>query len=122
MTMTTESKIDAGALRTPIIIQAPSSASDGCGGVSSTWNTVLTTWAAISTVSQREVYQTGQGSQFTAQVTHRVQIRWPGATLGIAGGMQVVFGTRVFAIQTVENVQERNRILNLMCVEINGVL
>jgi SPP1 family predicted phage head-tail adaptor len=113
--------LDAGALRYQVSIQVQSSTQDEMGGPVAAWTPVLKTWAAIATSSQREVYQSGAGAQFVAQVTHRVQIRWPGAVLGIAGGMRVAFGDRLFQIQTVENVQERNRVLNLLCLEINGV-
>ncbi len=37
-----------------------------------------------------------------------------------AAGMQVAFGVRKFTVQTVENVQERNRVVHLMCLEVNG--
>lgn len=113
--------LDAGVLRHQITIQSQSTAQDPeTGEPSQVWNHVLTTMAAISTASSREMYQTGAAGQFVAQVTHIVKIRWPGASIMIAGGMRVTLGTRTFAIQTVENVQERNRVVNLMCLEVNG--
>lgn len=113
--------IPTGAMRNQIAIQSQSTAQDPeTGEPSQVWNDVLTTMAAISTASSREMYQTGAAGQFVAQVTHIVKIRWPGASVMIAGGMRVMLGTRIFAIQTVENVQERNRVVNLMCLEVNG--
>jgi SPP1 family predicted phage head-tail adaptor len=114
--------IPAGSKRNQISIQSQSATQDTTGGEVDSWNTVLTVMAAIATVSSKEMYQTGQTAQFTAQVTHMVTIDWPGASIPISGGMQVLFGARTFVVQTVENVQERNRVLNLMCLEINGVL
>jgi SPP1 family predicted phage head-tail adaptor len=113
--------IPTGAKRNQVSVQSQAPTQDEFGGETANWNTVLTVMAAIATVSSKEMYQTGQTAQFTAQVTHMVTIDWPGASVPIAGGMQVVFGTRTFVVQTVENVQERNRVLNLMCLEINGV-
>jgi hypothetical protein len=38
----------------------------------------------------------------------------------IEAGYRVVFSGRVFTVQYVENVYERNRVLLLYCVEVNG--
>ena len=113
--------IKAGDLRHRIAIQSQSTTQDAATGEpSSVWNTVLETWAAIDTVSAMERYQRGGAAEFVAQALHRVTMRWPGAGVGIAGGMRVAFGMRMFTIQAVENVQERNRVLKLTCVEVNG--
>jgi SPP1 family predicted phage head-tail adaptor len=109
--------IPSGAMRHEIQIQQQTTTPDSFGQPQPTWTTVLTAMAAFATLSEREVYQL----QFTAQVTHRITVRWPGTSIGIAGGMRVLFGTRVFLIQTPDNVQERNRVLHLMCLEINPV-
>lgn len=109
--------IPSGAMRHEIQIQQQTSAKDSFGQPQPTWSTVLTVMAAIATLSQREVY----ALQLAAQVTHRITVRWPGTSIGIAGGMRILFGGRVFLIQTPDNVQERNRVLHLMCLEINPV-
>ncbi len=111
--------IPTGSKRNQISIQAQSTTQDDTGGEVQVWNTVLTVLAAMATVSSREMYQP---PGFTAQVTHLVSIDYPGNSIPVAGGMRVLFGTRTFVIQTVENVQERNRVLKLLCLEINGVL
>jgi SPP1 family predicted phage head-tail adaptor len=110
--------LPAGLLRFAVQIQVQATTQDALGGPLQSWTTVLSCFAGISTMSQREVYAT---AQFVSEVTHRVTIRWPGPSIGIQGGMQVVFGTRIFKVQTVENVLERNRVLHLMCLEIDGV-
>jgi SPP1 family predicted phage head-tail adaptor len=109
--------IPAGALRSAIQIQSQSATQDAYGQPVATWTTFLSVFAAIATVSSREVYQ---ASQFVSQVTHRVTIRWPGTSVVIEEGQRVVYGTHTYLIQAVENVQERNRVLNLMCLEIDG--
>ena len=110
--------IDPGQLRHQISIQSPSTSQTSTGSPTTSWTTFHTCMAAINTVSSREVYQ---ASQFTAQVSHAIKMRWPGPSVAIQGGQQVLFGSRVFKLQAVENVQERNRILILHCLEINGV-
>lgn len=109
--------IDAGELRHQIQIQQQSPSQSTTGAPASNWTTILQTMSKISTASSREVYQ---ASQFTAQVSHVIKIRWPGAGVNIQGGQQVVFGSQVFKLQTVENVLQRNRVLLLHCLEING--
>ncbi|GGA80712.1 hypothetical protein GCM10011507_34910 [Edaphobacter acidisoli] len=109
--------IPPGSLRYQVSVQAQSTTQDSLGGQTETWATILTCMAAIETISQREAYQEGQ---FSAQVTHRVSMYWPGVSLVIQGGMRVLFGSRILLIQTPENVQERNRVLHLHCLEING--
>jgi head-tail adaptor len=113
--------INPGPLRHQISIQAQSASQDPeTGEQSLSWNMVLTTMAKIATTSSREMYQAGTAARFVAQVSHLVTIRWPGASVTLAGGMRVLFGARTFVVQTVENVQERNRVVNLTCLEING--
>lgn len=107
-----------GSLRDQITIQAKGNQQDSFGAQAETWNTVLTTMAKIDTLNIREGYQPGQ---FVAEATHTISMRWPGASIAIAGGMRIVTGARKFEIQSIENVQQRNRVLNLKCLELNGV-
>lgn len=109
--------IPSGAMRSQVEIQQQAPTPDSAGQPQAAWTTMWTTPAAISTLSMREVYQT---AQFAAQVTHRITVRWPGNSIAIVGGQRVAFGSRIFQVQTVENVQERNRVLHLLCLEING--
>ena len=107
--------IPSGAMRHEIVIQKQVSGQDSFGQPQPNWTPVLTVLAAISTLSMREVYQ----MQFIGQVSHRITFRWPGSSSAITGGMRVLFGSRVFLIQAPDNVQERNRVLHLLCLEIN---
>jgi SPP1 family predicted phage head-tail adaptor len=91
-------------MRHEIQIQQQSTTKDSFGQPQPVWTTVLTVMSAIATLSQREVY----ALQLAAQVTHRITVRWPGTSIGIAGGMRILYGSRTFLIQTPDNVQERN--------------
>lgn len=110
--------INPGELRHQVQIQQQSSTQTVSGALENAWTTVLTTMAKISTQTSREAWQ---AQQFTALVSHVILIRYPVSGISIQGGMRVVFGTKVYKIQTVENPLEQNRILKLHCVEINGV-
>ena len=109
--------IPVGALRHKIDIQQQTGAKDALGGLQNAWTTTYSTLGAIATVSMREVWQT---AQFVQQVTHRITLRWPGQSIVITGGMRVRYAGRVFQVQSVENVQERHRLVHLLCQEING--
>jgi len=110
--------IPAGAKKHFIQVQQEGNTVDAAGGQSSTgWTTVLSCMAAITTLAQKEAYQSGQ---YSAQVTHRISFDWPGPSIVLIGGMQVLFGSRTFIVQVPDNVQEMNRTVHLMCLEING--
>jgi head-tail adaptor len=72
--------------------------------------------AAFKTTSMRQPFQEG----FVSVVAHRITIRFPGHSYPITDGMRVVKGSAVYLIQAVENVQERNRVLHLNCIRIDG--
>lgn len=116
--------INPGDLRHLITIQAPSSTAGAMGNslVPGSWTQALATWAAIYTPGAGGIRGGGrfgaQGDQIISEATHVVKIRWTPVTL--AAGYQVLFGTRVFTINYIENLLERNRVLLLYCKEIDG--
>lgn len=114
-----EFTINPGALRNQVQIQQQTSTPDSVGQPQATWTTILTAMAAIEATAAREAYQTGQ---FVADVTHRISIRWPGDGVVLHGGQRVAYGTRIFQVQAVENVRERNSLVHLLCLEIDGTV
>jgi SPP1 family predicted phage head-tail adaptor len=102
-------------VREQVTLQALTGPQDAAGQPS--WQQVCSMLGVVSTLSSREVYQ---AQQFSAQVTHSVAIMYP-AGVAVSGGMRLLFRSRVFTIQAIENVQERNKVLKLMCIEIDGV-
>jgi SPP1 family predicted phage head-tail adaptor len=104
-------------LRHQVTIQQKSTTPTPTGSPQAAWSTVLTCWAGIMTLASKEAFQTGG---FSGQMTHRISIRWPGPDVAITAGMQVLFGSRAFTIQAPpENVQERNVVLHLLCLELS---
>jgi len=112
---TSEYAIAPGELRSLIQIQSQSSTPDDFGQSLETWTTVLTAWASIKAVTLSEAFQP---NQFTSQVTHIIKMRW--TAVPISGGMRAVYGTHIYKIQAPENVDERNLVLKLRALEING--
>lgn len=109
--------INPGELRHPVTIQAPSSIADEFGNsvTPNNWTTVRTTMGAIYTAGGRE---TSQASQLVSEVSHVVKVRWTSDVL--KAGYQVLFSNRLFTLEFVENVLERNRVLLLYCKEVDG--
>ncbi len=77
------------------------------------WSTspVLSAWADIRPLRGEKLalFQQAQG-----QVTHEISMRH---TTKITADMRAKMGSRYFSIQSVINVNERNRELLLMCKE-----
>lgn len=110
--------INPGELRHLVTIESPVYAADSLGAVSVTptsWSAVRSPFAAIYTAGGRE---TSQASQIVSEVSHVVKVRWTSDV--IKANYRVVFGSRTFTIQYVENVLERNRVLLLYCLEVDG--
>jgi SPP1 family predicted phage head-tail adaptor len=102
----------AGKLRHSIIIQTRTDTADSYGEPIPAWSTFLETWASIDPISGREFFSS---KEVKSEVSHKVRIRW---AEGITTQMRVLFGTRTFDIESVINIEERDRELLLMCVEV----
>lgn len=98
-------------LRHQITIQEKVQVPDGMGGFTETLNTVHETWAAIWPVSAKE---TRENMRVEANVSHNIRIRYRS---GITHAMIVVFGTRIFEINGLINIDERNIWLDMVCNE-----
>jgi SPP1 family predicted phage head-tail adaptor len=109
--------INAGELRHQVQIQSPlyQPTSRGSSVTPASWSLVRTAFAAIYTAGGRE---TSMASQIVSQVSHVVKVRWTADV--IKANYQVLFGGRFFTVQYVENVLERNRVLLLYCLEVDG--
>lgn len=102
----------AGELRHRITIQQKTVVRDTYGGETVTWTNTATVWAAVEPLSGREYFS---AQQVQAEVNHRIRIRY---RAGITTTMRVLWGTRVFDILAIINLQERGREIHLMCKEV----
>jgi head-tail adaptor len=112
--------INPGELRHKVEIQAASTAPDsrGLSVAPTTWTAVLTTRAKIESIGAAAYKQTVKSGALTSESTDLITIRWPGASIVIRPNMRIVFGTNIFLIQAVDNVEHRNRILKLACMQV----
>ena len=100
-----------GPMRHRITIEAPVETQAADGSILTTWETYIEAWASIEPLIGRE-YFAQQREQAT--VSHKIRMRH---IAGITHKMRVAWGTRLFEIESVLNVGERNREIVLMCSE-----
>jgi SPP1 family predicted phage head-tail adaptor len=108
--------LQAGKLRNRISIVQNENAQDTAGGTTvNNWTPVATVWASIEALSGVEKFA---AHEFVSQASHSVVIRY-NPELTITSAMQIVFGSRQFQIETVLNPDERTKMLQILCIEIN---
>ncbi len=101
-----------GPLRHRITIEAPVESQGSDGSTLTTWETFAEAWASIEPLIGRE-YFAQQREQ--AAVSHKIRMRH---RPGITHQMRVSWGARLFEIESVLNIGERNREIVLMCKEV----
>jgi len=128
--------LDPGKLRHRITIQEPISIQDTYGqpnvwidvgapsgignitdevitaAIAEPWADVATIWASIEPLSGREFFA---AQQVNAEVTTRIRTRY---LAGIKSSMRVVYGSRIFDIQSIIDIEERHTEMHLMCKEL----
>jgi SPP1 family predicted phage head-tail adaptor len=100
-----------GAMRRRLALQAPVEVPDLAGGVARSWADVATLWAAVEPLASAPVVL---GDAPTSRTTHRVTLRWRS---GVAAGMRLAEGARIFSIRTAFDPDERRRRLVLLVEE-----
>lgn len=94
-----------------VSVQRQVSTRDAAGQVNDDWNEITQWWAAIKPISGREYFN---ASGERAEVTHEIGMRYG---VDVRPRDRVVYGSRVFNVRSVLNIEERNRHLKLMCSE-----
>jgi SPP1 family predicted phage head-tail adaptor len=98
----------AGRLRHRVVVETPT---EDINGGATTWAPLATVYAGVEPITGREYFG---AQQVQAEITHRVVMRY---TAGVTAKHRVRFGARVFDIRAAINRDERNRELELLCVE-----
>jgi len=101
----------AGRLRHLVEIQNSTSTPDDQGGQLKTWSTVEKVWAFVEPMSSREKYFV---SQLEVWATHTVTMRY---TANVTSHSRIILGSRILSVISIANIQERNREIQLICVE-----
>jgi len=101
----------AGNLRHKLEIQENTPTRNAVGEEVDSWTTVATVWASIEPLSGVELLN---AQQVAAETTVRIGLRYRS---GVTAAHRIKFGARIFDINVVSNVGERNRELQLLCKE-----
>jgi SPP1 family predicted phage head-tail adaptor len=109
--MTSKIRSSVGPLRHRVAIQARTVTQDGYGATVATWATAATVWASVEPLSGREAWQ---AQSVRPDVTHTVTIR---AYDGLTPKHRLLFDGRTLEIESVVNLEERNRYMVLQCKE-----
>tara|TARA_R110000824_G_scaffold110918_2_gene259121 strand:- start:131 stop:457 length:327 start_codon:yes stop_codon:yes gene_type:complete len=101
----------AGKLRHRVSIQTESTAVDTYGEPTASWSTDETVWASIEPTGGNEL-SVGEGQ--AGIITHRIFMRY---TANASPKKRLLFGSRIFGIESVLNHEERNEFMQLECRE-----
>ena len=104
--------LKTGTLRHELVYQELTETATGSRGQSTaTWTSVVTLKGSIRTLSGRELER---ARELVKEVTHEVVTHYH-SDVDVKG--RFLFGTRVFNIGHVNNIEERNRKLVILCTE-----
>jgi SPP1 family predicted phage head-tail adaptor len=95
-----------------VTLQQRATVVDNEGFATEQWQDWVTVWAAVEPIRGREYFA---AAAVNAQNDVRIRIRY---RPGVTPDMRVVYGQRVFDIQSVIDVDERHREIQLMCREV----
>ncbi|MGZ6361771.1 MAG: phage head closure protein [Ktedonobacterales bacterium] len=108
----------SGERRRRVTIQQQNSATrTGMGFLTNAWTDVLTTWAKVTPRQLTALVTVGASQEPIIKNTYAINIRYA-PSITILPGMRVTDGSSYYLIQSVTDVQERRRELNLMCSQI----
>ena len=102
----------AGRLRHRLAIQTVTETQNAVGELTRAWATVTTVWGDIQPIGGTERLA---GEQITAEVSHRVWLRY---TTYVVPEARIVFDSRTFDVLSVINRDERNYMMELLCKEV----
>lgn len=102
----------SGNLKHKIDITSYADVKNDFGEVEKSFSVFKTTYASIVPVSGKEYFAS---KQTNAEVSHKIECRF---ISGITPSMRIVYGARVFNIESVINIREANKILQIMATEV----
>lgn len=95
-----------------LTIEQPSNSLNDFGETTQTWSTFATVFGAVQGIAGREYIIANNKS---AEMDYRIFTEYVD---NVKPTMRVKFGSRIFAIVSVINVDELNRELQLLCKEV----
>lgn len=102
----------SGNLKHKITFETSAQTQDDFGGFVDGFSVFTETYASITPVSGKEYFAS---KQINAEVSHKIECRF---ISGITPSMRIVYGSRVFDIESVINIREENKTLQIMASEV----
>lgn len=99
----------SGSQRHQITIQTPVKTKSATGAVVVTWTTFVSLWASIETLRSYE--RQSANASWPGSDT-KISFRWID---GVLPTMRILYNGKVYSILGINNVDERNRELELLC-------
>lgn len=106
--------MQAGKLKHSVTVQRDTGTVNSSGQVVENWTTYITRRAEIVPLTGRELFA---AQQVDGEVTHKVIMRYDS---GVTSKMRLLFGSRVLNIESIININEANRDMELICKEITS--
>jgi hypothetical protein len=120
MTRSTKINVTYRDLITPVTIEKASYARGGTGGRTLTWTPLITRVYCADV--QKPLSSLQEGGKLVTVILHHIFIRYR-PNHGIFQGQRVNFGDGIFVyIQSVDNVEQKNIWLRLVCSEVEPTL
>lgn len=95
-----------------LTLQTSSQVSDGQGGYTENWSNTANLWASLEPTKG---YERMQAMHLETPVTHKILTRYRS---GVTTAQRFQYGTRVFHIKEVLNVDEENAFLKILAQEV----
>lgn len=105
-----------GDLRKRVDLQQRSTAQDDYGQQLTSWNTLFSTWANIEPVSGAQL---DRARSIYNETSHKVHLRWRPQLNDVrkVGSYRIFYAGRIFDVGASLNLDERNRMVELLCSE-----
>lgn len=103
-----------GKMNRRITIRSKTVTKDTEGITQNVWSTVATVWAWVEPLRGKEYFE---AAATNAENTVRFHIRYMS---GLTSKMQVLYESRLFNINSVIDIDERHREMQLICTEVVG--
>jgi len=107
----TGGQVKAGRLRHKVTFHQYFETQDTTGHAIKTYTPLATRSVSIEPLSGRELEV---ARQVNAEITHKVEMRY---LANLSPRLRFLFGSRVFEILSILNIEEKKKQLTLLCVE-----
>ncbi|WP_342358532.1 phage head closure protein [Terrarubrum flagellatum] len=104
-------RLPVGAMRHRVAIEAPVDIADGAGGLTRSYETIDTVWAAIETLEADAALTDNRAG---ARFSYRITMRW---RADIDNSRRLRFEDRVFVIRAVSDADGKRRRLSVLADE-----